>query len=186
MKSQLKEEIVRKVAKIVGREHVSTDDNRLDELSWDALSEGRLHPTRRPEVTIPLCSVLPGSTHEVRQIVLMANEQKVPIIPYGGGSGLMGGALSVRPGIVVDLRRMNQIFEIDLGARSACAQAGTVLEALERRLNQEHFMLGHDPWTLPVATVGGAISTNSMGYRGGIYGSMGEQVLGLEAVLLGA
>jgi alkyldihydroxyacetonephosphate synthase len=78
---------------------------------------------------------------------------------------------------------MNRILEVDKESRSARVEAGTVLEALEKRLNEEDFILGHDPWTLPVATVGGAISTNSMGYRGGIYGSMGEQVLGLEAVL---
>ena len=95
----------------------------------------------------------------------------------------MGGALSVQAGIVVDLRRMDQILDVDTQSRSARVQAGTVLEALEKRLNRDNFMLGHDPWTLPVATVGGAISTNSMGYRGGLYGSMGEQVLGLEAVL---
>jgi alkyldihydroxyacetonephosphate synthase len=183
MKSVLEEEIVEKLATIVAPEHVTTDENRLDELSWDALSEGRLHPRKRPEVTLPFCSVLPASTVEVRQIVLLANEKKTPLIPYGGGSGLMGGALSVRAGIVVDLRRMEQILAVDIQARSARVQAGTVLEKLEQRLGQEGFMLGHDPWTLPVATVGGAISTNSMGYRGGLYGSMGEQVLGLEAVL---
>ena len=183
MKSALQEKIVDKLAKIVTSEHVTTDKNRLDELSWDALSEGRLHPAKRPEVTLPFCSVLPGSTNEVRRIVLLANEERVPIIPYGGGSGLMGGALSVEAGIVVDLRRMNQILDVDTQARSVRVQSGTVLEALEKRLNRDNFMLGHDPWTLPVATVGGAISTNSMGYRGGLYGSMGEQVLGLEAVL---
>jgi FAD/FMN-containing dehydrogenase len=183
MKSALQEEIVGKLAKIVAPEYVTTDENRLDELSWDALSEGRLHPAKRPEVTTPFCSVLPASTDEVRQIVLLANEEKVPIIPYGGGSGLMGGALSVQAGIVVDLRRMDQILDVDPPARSARVQAGTVLEELEKRLGREGFILGHDPWTLPVATVGGAISTNSMGYRGGIYGSMGDQVLGLEAVL---
>ena len=183
MNSALQEKIVGKLAKIVPPEHITTDENRLDELSWDALSEGRLHPAQRPEVTIPFCSVLPGSTDEVRRVVLLANEERVPIIPYGGGSGLMGGALSVQAGIVVDLRRMDQILDVDTQSRSARVQAGTVLEALEKRLNRDNFMLGHDPWTLPVATVGGAISTNSMGYRGGLYGSMGEQVLGLEAVL---
>ena len=183
MKSALQEKIVGKLAKIVPPEYITTDENRLDELSWDALSEGRLHPAKRPEVTIPFCSVLPGSTDEIRRVVLLANEERVPIIPYGGGSGLMGGALSVEAGIVVDLRRMDQILDVDTQARSARAQAGTVLEALEKRLNRDNFILGHDPWTLPVATVGGAISTNSMGYRGGLYGSMGEQVLGLEAVL---
>ena len=183
MKNPLQQKIMERLAQIVAPEHITTDENHLDELSWDALSEGRLHPAKRPEVTLPLCSVLPSSTDEVRQIVLLANEEKVPIVPYGGGSGLMGGALSIQAGIVVDLRRMNQILEVDAQARSARVQPGTVLEELEKRLSREGFILGHDPWTLPVATVGGAISTNSMGYRGGLYGSMGDQVLGLEAVL---
>jgi FAD/FMN-containing dehydrogenase len=183
MTSALQDKIVGKLAKLVPPEALITDETRLDEVSWDALSETRLHPAKRPELTLPLCSVLPSSTDEVRQVVLLANREKVPIIPYGGGSGLMGGALSVHAGIVIDLRRMSQILEIDTEARSVRVQAGTVLEELEKRLNREDFILGHDPWTLPVATVGGAISTNSMGYRGGLYGSMGDQVLGLEAVL---
>ena len=172
-----------KISRVVGSEHVLTEQSRLEELSWDALSESRLHPLKRPETALPLCVVLPGSTAEVQQIVLLANEEKISIIPYGGGSGLMGGALSVRPGIVLDLRRMNKILEVDIEARSARVQAGAVLESVEKRLDEEGFILGHDPWTLPVATIGGAISTNSMGYRGGLYGSMGDQVLGLEAVL---
>ena len=183
MSRPLQDEIVGKLTNIVGAEYITTDESRLDELSWDALSEGRLHPSKRPQVIVPLCSVLPSSTDEVRRIVLLANEEKVPIIPYGGGSGLMGGALSVRAGIVIDLRRLDRVLEVDTEARSTRVQAGTVLEELEKRLNRENFILGHDPWTLPVATVGGAISTNSMGYRGGLYGSMGQQVLGLEAVL---
>ncbi len=183
MSRPLQDEIVGKLTNIVGAEYITTDESRLDELSWDALSEGRLHPSKRPQVMVPLCSVVPSSTDEVRRIVLLANEEKVPIIPYGGGSGLMGGVLSVRAGIVIDLRRLDRVLEVDTEARSTRVQAGTVLEELEKRLNRENFILGHDPWTLPVATVGGAISTNSMGYRGGLYGSMGQQVLGLEAVL---
>ena len=183
MSRRLQDKIVGKLTKIVAAEYITTDESRLDELSWDALSEGRLHPSKRPQVIVPLCSVLPSSTDDVRRIVLLANEEKVPIVPYGGGSGLMGGALSVQAGIVIDLRRMDRVLEVDTEARSVRVQAGTVLEELEKRLNRENFILGHDPWTLPVATVGGAISTNSMGYRGGLYGSMGEQVLGLEAVL---
>jgi FAD/FMN-containing dehydrogenase len=183
MTSALQTKIVGQLAELLPPGSIITDETRLDELSWDALSEARLHPAKRPEVTLPLCSVLPSSTEEIRQVVLLANQEKVPIIPYGGGSGLMGGALSVQAGIVIDLRRMGQILEIDIEARSARVQAGTVLEALEKHLNRDNFILGHDPWTLPVATVGGAISTNSIGYRGGLYGSMGDQLLGLEAVL---
>jgi len=172
-----------KLAAMIDPKRIFTDADRLDELSWDALSLGRIHPDRQPEMAVPICIVSPVSTDEVRRIVLLANRERVPLVPFGGGSGLMGGALSVQPGIVLDLRRMNQILEVDTEARSARVEAGIVLEALELRLSEKGFLLGHDPWTVPVATVGGAISTNSMGYRGGIYGSMGEQVLGLEAVL---
>ncbi|HEX6176581.1 MAG TPA: FAD-binding oxidoreductase [Candidatus Binatia bacterium] len=175
--------LVERLASITSAQWVTTDPALLDTLSWDALSEGRVHPLRSFDTNRPACAVFPGSVDEVRRIVLLANEQKIPIIPYGGGSGLMGAALSVQPGIVVDLRRMNRPLEIDIAARSARVQAGIVLEALEQRLNEQNFILGHDPWTLPVATVGGAISTNSVGYRAGVYGSMGEQVLGLEAVM---
>jgi alkyldihydroxyacetonephosphate synthase len=175
--------LVERLASITSAQWVTTDPALLDSLSWDALSEGRVHPLRSFDTNWPACAVFPGSVDEVRRIVLLANEQKIPIIPYGGGSGLMGAALSVQPGIVVDLRRMDRPLEIDIAARSARVQAGIVLEALDQRLNEQNFILGHDPWTLPVATVGGAISTNSVGYRAGVYGSMGEQVLGLEAVM---
>ena len=177
------ERLITKLADFIPPERISTERAHLDELSWDALSEGRIHPLHRPQIATPTCAVMPVSPAEVRDIVLFANTEKIPIVPYGGGSGLMGGALSIRPSIVMDLRRMNKVLEIDKQARSSRVQAGIVLEALDKRLNEVGFILGHDPWTVPVATVGGAIATNSVGYRAGIYGSMGEQVLGLEAVL---
>ena len=176
-------DLVKKLSTVVEPEQISTDSRYLDEISWDALSEARIHPLHRPALAAPICAVMPRATEEVRQIVLFANSEQIPLVPYGGGSGLMGGALSVRPSIVMDLRAMNKVLEIDNDARSARVQAGIVLEALDRRLNDRGFILGHDPWTVPVATVGGAIATNSVGYRAGIYGSMGDQVLGLEAVL---
>ncbi|MBI2089308.1 MAG: FAD-binding oxidoreductase [Deltaproteobacteria bacterium] len=175
--------LIERLSNIVGSERVRTDRDNLEEVCWDALSVGRIHPLKRPETASPLCVVLPVSSAEVRQIILLANEEKLPIVPYGGGSGLMGGAITLRPGIVLDTRRMDRVLEVDKEACFVRAQAGLVLEVLERRLSQEGLMLGHDPWTLPVATVGGAISTNSLGYRGAKYGSMGDEVLGLEVVL---
>ena len=183
MSNPTEADLQKKLSNIIAPQKVRVELSHRDELSWDALSQGRLHPLKRPDSTLPLCVVEPSSTSEVQRIVRLANEEKVPIVPYGGGSGLMGGALSTRPNIVLDLRAMNHVFEIDSEAFSARVQAGIVLEALDKKLNEVGFILGHDPWTVPVATVGGAISTNSVGYRAGIYGSMGAQVLGLEAVL---
>src|SRR3990170_3447516 len=175
--------LIDKLSRIVGAERIRTDPEHLEEVCWDALSASRIHPLKRPETASPLCVVLPRSTAEVREIVQLANDEKVPMVPYGGGSGLMGGAITLRPGIVLDTRAMNRVLEIDKEAFTVRAQTGVVLESLENRLNQDDLMLGHDPWTLPVATVGGAISTNSLGYRGGKYGSMGDEVLGLEVVI---
>ncbi len=176
-------DLLDKLRTLIDPARVFTDFTHLDDLSWDALSEGRIHPLNRPPITLPLCTVQPCSTDEIRSIVQLANEERTPVVPYGGGSGLMGGALSVAPAIVLDLRLMAQVLEIDAEAQTARVQAGAVLENVEKRVNEDGFILGHDPWTLPVATIGGAISTNSVGYRAGMYGSMGEQVLGLEAVL---
>ena len=179
----LMDNILTKLSTCIDPARISTDPARLDELSWDALSEGRIHPRHRPQLQTPVGVITPQSTDEVRQVVKFANAENISLVPFGGGSGLMGGALSIRPSIVVDLRAMNRVLEIDAEACSARVQAGVILEALDQELTGVGFILGHDPWTVPVATVGGAISTNSVGYRAGIYGSMGEQVLGLEAVM---
>ncbi|MDE0031059.1 MAG: FAD-binding oxidoreductase [Deltaproteobacteria bacterium] len=168
---------------LLGRAAVLTDPAELDLHAWDALSDSRIHPAHPIVPVHPLCVCTPADTGEVQAVVRLANEVRVPLVPYGGGSGLMGAAASLTPGIVVDLRRMGAILEIDADSLTVRVQAGAVLETVDAALRALGLMLGHDPWTLPVATVGGTVSTDSLGYRGGKYGSMGSQVLGLEAVL---
>jgi FAD/FMN-containing dehydrogenase len=136
-----------------------------------------------PEPVMPLAAVQPRTTEEVAAAVQTAARFAVPIVQYGGGTGLMGGALSVVPAVVLDMRSMNRVLTVSVEDRTATAQAGVVLAELGAALEPHGLILGHDPWTVPIATVGGTISTNSLGYRGGKYGSMGDQVLGLEVVL---
>jgi alkyldihydroxyacetonephosphate synthase len=95
----------------------------------------------------------------------------------------MGGAMTDGEGVLIDFQDMAGILAIQREDQQAVVQAGVVLSRLQEALQAEGLTLGHDPWTLGIATVGGTISTNGMGYRGGQYGSMGEQVLGLEVVL---
>ena len=97
-------DVVSKLATVIPPSRISTDPSLLDELSWDALSEGRIHPGHYPELHAPVCAVRPRSTDEVRRIVQFANAEKIALVPFGGGSGLMGGAMSIRPGVAVDLR----------------------------------------------------------------------------------
>ncbi|MEK7217015.1 MAG: FAD-binding oxidoreductase, partial [Chloroflexota bacterium] len=167
----------------LGSDGVSTAPADLRLHAADALRPGRLAPGAAPGSPAPQWVVWPTTIDQVQRLVRLANQTRTPLIPYGGGTGLMGGALPVHGGMVVDLTRMAAIRRVDAEDRRVVVEAGAVLADVDRALEREGLMLGHDPWTVGVATVGGTISTNSLGYRGGQYGSIGEQVLGLEAVL---
>jgi alkyldihydroxyacetonephosphate synthase len=158
---------------------VYTDQQTLGVLARDAL-----HPGRLPGWTVaePLCVVRPEHTAEVAAVIRFATTHRIPVFPVGGGSGLMGGAASVVPGLVLDLRGLQDIH-IRPADRMADAGAGVTIQALNQAAAPHGLMCAHDPWTVAVATVGGTIGTNSLGYLGGKYGAMGDQVLGLEAVL---
>ena len=168
------------LAASLGSSRIRTDDASLALLACDAM-----HPSRLPagsESAPPLCVVSPRSAAEVQEVVRLANAHRVPVIPLGGGSGLMGGAASVTPGVVLDLCRLAEV-RIRPADRMAEAGAGATIAALNAAAEPHGLMCGHDPWTVSVATVGGTIATNSLGYLGGKYGAMGDQVLGLEVVL---
>jgi alkyldihydroxyacetonephosphate synthase len=81
------------------------------------------------------------------------------------------------------MKRMARVREVDAASRIAWVEAGAVLKDVDDALRPQGLMIGHDPWTYGVATVGGAISTNGLGFLGGKYGSMGDQVLAVEAVM---
>jgi FAD/FMN-containing dehydrogenase len=168
---------------LFGREHVLTTPEARTTFARDALRPHRGFTAMATLEQRPLAIVRPGSTAEVVHLVKLARRHRVPLVPYGGGSGLMGGALSVRPGIVVDMKRMSRVLEVDTQAMAVCVQSGIRLRSLGERLAEQGLLLGHDPWSISIATVGGAVGTNGLGYLGGRCGSMGEQVLGLEAVL---
>ena len=168
---------------IVGSDFVLTAPETCAEFARDALRPHRGFAAMASLEQRPLAVVQPKSTEEVVRLVSLARQHHIPLVPYGGGSGLMGGALSVRPGIVVDMKRMDRIREIDTQALTVRVQSGIRLRPLGEQLARHGLLLGHDPWSIAVATVGGAIGTNGLGYLGGRYGSMGAQVLGLEVVL---
>ena len=152
---QIHADTLGRLAALLGPASVLTDPDEIDLHAWDALSQSRIHPLHPIVPVPPLCICTPASTAEVQAVVGVANEARVPLVPYGGGSGLMGAAVSLTPDIVVDLRKMNAVLEVDPGSFTARVQAGVVLEALESELQRSGLMLGHDPWTVPVATVGG-------------------------------
>ena len=165
-------------------ESVVLEDPRVREIhSVDALNPARAFSVPSSAWKLPTVVVTPTTTEEVAQTVRLAREYHTPIVPFGGGTGVMGAAVSVEDGIVVDLKRLNNLRSVSVQDRVVWAEAGVILSDLEEALNRQNLMLGHDPWSVPIATAGGAISTNEVGYRAAKYGPMGAQVLGLEVVL---
>ncbi len=131
----------------------------------------------------PLAVVRPANAQDVARVLALASEAGVSVVAYGAGTGLMGGARSRETqGIVLDTVHLNSI-DVQSGDRLVWAGSGAILEHVDAALLQHGFCLGHDPWTFPVATVGGTLSTNSLGYKGGRYGGMGAQAIALEVAL---
>lgn len=174
-------ELLQKLAAIVGADNIDTDDQALDDYSRDAVGWARISPNAGTP-TLPDLVVRPTSTQEVVDIVKLAKRTKTPLIPYGSGTGVMGAATSLNPGIVLDMGHMSAILRVSAEDRTATVQPGVVLGDLDKALNEFDLFLGHDPWSQPIASVGGAISTNGLGYLGSGYGGMGDQVLGMEFV----
>ena len=171
------------LAQAVGSDNLFTQEDVIDRYSADALNPARaFRAAARLERTADMV-VVPHSVQQVAEVVKLASAYGVPVIPYGGGTGVMGAALPVEGGVVIDLKGLNKILDINATDRTALVEAGVVLEDLDKSLEERGLMLGHDPWSRPIATVAGAISTNSVGYRAASYGPMGEQVMGLEVVL---
>jgi len=171
------------LTQIVGGENVLTGEYDLDRYSADALNPFRAYGAKDVFDRLADAVVRPESTEQVAGIVSLAANQGITLIPYGGGTGVMGGTVPVRGGVIVDLSRMNRILEINARDLTATVEGGVVLGDLEEDLAEQGLMPGHDPYSVPIATVAGTISTNGVGYRAAAFGPMGNQVVALEVVL---
>ena len=139
---------------------------------------GRVHP-------VPDWIVRPETTEEIARLLAWAQENKVSIVPWGGGSGVCGAAVPPPQGIVVDLKRMDRISNIDAVSHTAVVQTGILGQRLENELNRRGFTLGHFPSSIYCSTLGGWIATRSAGQLSTGYGNIEDMVLAIEAVLPG-
>ena len=171
------------LARIVGAKHVLADPDSVDRYSADALTPYRAYYADAAFDRLADVIVRPADTGEVSRVVALAQQQAIPVIPYGGGTGVMGGILPVQGGIILDVGRLNRLLNVDPSSLTAEAQAGMVLQDLYDALKPYGLMPGHDPYSVPIATVAGTISTNGVGYRASAFGPMGDQVVALEVVL---
>ncbi len=133
----------------------------------------------------PRWVVWPGAAAEVAHVLRIASTYAIPVIPYGGGSSMVGGASprGERPWLVINCKRMCNILDMDEGSMVVHVQAGVVGVELEERLNARGFSLGHVPTSMTTATLGGWLSTRSSGMLSSRYGRISDLCLGITAVL---
>ena len=128
--------------------------------------------------------VMPDTTEEVQKIVLLANQEGVPIVPMGGGLVLSGLTRPLRGGIVMDMKRMNRILEVNETGRYAVVEAGTSQGMFQAYLKKNHPRLKHSiPDAPPIATLAGNVLIHGSGHLSHAAGFHSDMLNGLEVVL---
>jgi glycolate oxidase len=170
----IKESIVADLQKIVGQENVLTTPEALKAYSYD----GTTSWNHTPDVV-----VFPNSTEQISSIMKLANAEKVPVTPRGGGTNVSGGSVPIMGGIVLCTTKMNKILKVDKENLTATVEPGVVLQELTMRLMKEGLFFPPDPQSFLGATLGGIIAENAGGPACVKYGVTKQYILGVEVVL---
>lgn len=166
---------VKDLKRLLGKASVMADPEDLLAYQADAI---RYFAKGNPEVI-----VLPADTAAVSKTVAYAAQHGIPVTPRGAGSGLAGGCTPLHGGIVLDMKRMNRILEINRGNLTAVVESGVVLADFHRAVEKQGLFYPPDPQSMTVCTLGGNVATRAGGPHGVKYGTTPNYVLGLEVVL---
>ena len=168
-------EVYDALQKIVGNNYVS---NQAEERYFYGRDPG-LMPPHEPDYV-----VMPKTTEEVQEIIKLANREKVPITPKGGGLALTGLVIPLKGGIVMDLKRMDRILEVNEKASYAVVEAGVTHGALKSYLQKYHPRLRHSiPDSPAIATIAANAVIHGQGRLSQQRGFNSDMVSGLEVVL---
>ncbi len=168
-------DINRSLTEIVGEHYVS---NQPEELYFYARDPG-LMPPHKPDYV-----VVPKTVEEIQKIVRLANQNKIPIVPMGAGMALTGLVIPLRGGIVIDMKRMNKIIEVNEKARYVIVEGGTSHGLLKSYLDKNYPRLRHSiPDSPATATIAANVMIHGQGRLTQQYGFNSDMVAGLEVVL---
>lgn len=171
---------------IVGAQHCGTDTmSRLlhagGKSTLDLLRRNGSGPQEAPDAVL-----LPGSDDEVAAILAHCAEHRIAVVPFGGGTSVVGGLDPLREGftaaVTLDLRRFDALHNLDPVAGEAEFGAGVTGPQAEALLGAQGFSLGHFPQSFQFATIGGFAATRSSGQDSAGYGRFDDMVRGLRAV----
>lgn len=170
-------------AAIIGSENVSA--NAADLLStcrdyWPVCSIWMLEG-KAP--ALPQLVVWPKDTAEVSRLLTLADKHKLAVIPYGEGSGTLGGTIALRGGIVMDLKKMSRIRSLDETNLMVTVESGLNGALYEEHLNRYGYTGGHFPQSLRCSSVGGWLACRAAGQFSTRYGKIEDIAVSLEAVL---
>lgn len=171
------------LAGIVGRENISL--NQRDKLAYacDYYWVPRAWVDRGHRPVSADFIVHAENSSQVSQILKVANQYRIPVVPYGGGSGSQGGALPIFGGIILDLKKMNRIIEINPEAMTFTAECGIIQQTLEWELNRRGYSTMHLPSSANCATLGGYLAHRGTGQVSTKYGKIEDLIVSLEVVL---
>src|ERR1044072_8714169 len=170
----LPSELIEKFRAIVGDKYAVTDQADIAPYTTE---ERDLFRGRSPLV------LRPGSTAEVAAICKLANEHRIALVPQGGNTGLVGGQTPHNGEVVVSLRRLGKIRDIDPASNTMTCEAGVVLQVAQERAKAVDRLFPLSLGAEGSCTIGGNLSTNAGGTAALAYGVAREMALGLEVVL---
>jgi alkyldihydroxyacetonephosphate synthase len=176
-------DIFNELVALLGEAYVSTreSDRLVYATDWSWMLQMWLD--RGMEPTRPDFVVHPGSAEEVAGVMKIANRYRLPVVPWGGGSGSQGGAGPVFGGILLDMKRLNRIIEINETSLTVTAEAGIIGTQLEWALNERGLTLPHYPASANCATLGGYLAPRGSGVISTKYGKAEDLVLSMQVVL---
>lgn len=165
---------VERLQAIVGADNVSL---RGADLEAHSVDESWYEPC------LPEVIVWPSSTAQVADVLRLANERGIPVVPWSGGSSLEGNPIPTRGGIVLAMYRMNKVLEVREDDMQVVVQPGIVYDELNAQIKRLGLYLPTAPGSADVATIGGMVSNNSSGMRAIRYGVTRNYVLKIVVVL---
>jgi glycolate oxidase len=161
-------------ARFAALTEVITEPEQLRTYECDGLTSHRV---------VPALVALPSAAEQVQAVVRLCNEEAIPFVARGAGTGLSGGALPVEDGIVISVARMNRVLEIDVDAGLVVVEPGVANLDVTRAVAGEGFYYAPDPSSQQVCTIGGNVAENSGGAHCLKYGFTVNHVVAAEIVL---
>jgi glycolate oxidase len=167
-------EHVEQLRSIVGNQYVAVDEETLKNYGHDE-TEHLLY--------LPSVVVKPHTAEEISAIMTFCNEDRIPVTPRGGGTGLSGGALPNLGGVLISMERFNSILHIDERNLQVTTEPGVITEVLQNAVKEKGLFYPPDPSSRGSCFIGGNISANSGGPKAVKYGVVRDYVLNLQIVL---